>query len=414
MEQQIKNEIPEGWKETIFECICEKLQSGGTPLTSRKEYYNGEIPFVKIEDITAAKKYIDETIISISKEGLENSSAWIVPKDSLLLAIYGSFGKLTINKIPLATNQAILGIILNKRLVDIDFIYYLINNTNLKKYAKKSTQANLTAEIIRNLKIIIPKSLQEQRAISLILSTADDAIQKIEDEIKITEKLKRGIINKLFKNPNWTFVKLNDKDICLQITDGFHNSVKKDPYGVPLIKVENIYEGVIHFETTEKISRIAYEKEKSRCYPQKGDVVLTCVGSIGRTAVIQTDKEFALVRSVALLKPAKFINSYYLNYALNSLYSKQQMEAFQNSTTRKGLYLERIQKIEIPIPYLENKEKSFAEQQKTALILSTIDKKIEYQKLRKEKLERIKKGLMNDLLSGKKRINVENVLNIGE
>lgn len=406
MEQQIENRIPEGWEETIFECICEKLQSGGTPLTSRKEYYNGEIPFVKIEDITAAKKYIDETIISISKEGLENSSAWIVPKDSLLLAIYGSFGKLTINKIPLATNQAILGIILNKKLVDIDFIYYLINNTNLKKYAKKSTQANLTAEIIRNLKIIIPKDIQEQRAISLILSTADEAIQKVKDEIKITEKLKRGFMKKLLIEDN--LIELNK---IFDVKTGTTPPTKDKKYwedaNINWITPTDLgkLDGQIKIKESErKISEIALKKINLNLMP-KETIIISTRAPVGNLAVIQEESTFN--QGCKGLIPIEFkkVNPYYYAYYLTIKKNELQNKAGQS--TFKELSKEMFEKF--PIPKID-----ISKQNKIASILSTIDKKIEHQKLRKEKLERIKKSLMNELLIYRKKVNVENVLKIGE
>ena len=100
--------IPEDWEVVKFEDVCDRLQSGGTPKTTTKEYYGGKIPFVKIEDISNSGKFLDKTKITITEEGLKNSSAWLVPRNSLLLAIYGSLGAITINKIELTTNQAIL------------------------------------------------------------------------------------------------------------------------------------------------------------------------------------------------------------------------------------------------------------------------------------------------------------------
>ncbi len=184
------------WPFVRFESICKKIRSGGTPLTSKKEYYNGKIPFVKIEDITNAGKYLSNTQIKISKEGLDNSTAWIVPKNSLLLAIYGSLGEVTINTINVATNQAILGIILDKDKANTDYVYYFFKNIKLIRYAKQSTQANLTAEIIKNLEIPLPP-IREQKHIAEILNTIDKklGLQKLRKE-KI-EKVKKGLMNEL-------------------------------------------------------------------------------------------------------------------------------------------------------------------------------------------------------------------------
>ncbi|NMB67104.1 hypothetical protein GYA25_03535 [Candidatus Woesearchaeota archaeon] len=184
------------WKKVKFCTICNKIQSGGTPLTSNKEFYDGEIPFVKIEDITNSGKYINKTEIKISEKGLENSNAWLIPENNLLLAIYGSLGKVTINKIPLTTNQAILGIILNNNLANTEFYYYYFNYLDLQRYAKKSTQANLTAEIIKNLDIPLPP-LPEQQRIAEILSTIDKKIELEQKKKEKMERIKKGLMNDL-------------------------------------------------------------------------------------------------------------------------------------------------------------------------------------------------------------------------
>ncbi|MEM3637078.1 MAG: restriction endonuclease subunit S [Conexivisphaerales archaeon] len=187
--------IPKEWKVARFQDLCQKLRSGGTPLTSKKEYYNGDIPFVKIEDITNAKKYLSSTLTTITKEGLNNSAAWLVPKYSLLLAIYGSLGSVAINTIELATNQAILGIIL-REMAETEFFYYVFSNLNLKKYAKRTTQANLTAEIIKDLNVPLPP-LSEQQKIAEVLSTVDKKLDIERNEKSRLEHIKRGLMNLL-------------------------------------------------------------------------------------------------------------------------------------------------------------------------------------------------------------------------
>ena len=194
-------EIPDGW-----DCIkmgdpkvTEKMKAGGTPLKSVDDYYkNGTIPFVKIEDIVDSSKYLTRTIESITDDGLNNSSTWLSPKDSILFSMYASYGEVCINKIPVATNQAIISIIPNKENVDVTFLYYELKNlkNSLKKFLRSTTQKNLNAEIVKGLKIALPP-LPEQQKIAEILSTADETIQKVNEEITLTEKLKKGLMQTL-------------------------------------------------------------------------------------------------------------------------------------------------------------------------------------------------------------------------
>jgi len=190
--------IPKDWEVVKIVDACAKVKAGGTPLTSKKEYYNGDIPFVKIEDLANAQKYLKNTLITITKAGLENSSAWLVPPKSILLAMYGSIGAMAINEIPVATNQAILGIVPKEEKTDVEFIYYLLNflTPHFARHAKQTTQANLTAEIVREFKIPIPPIL-EQRKIAEILSTVDKKLEFEKNEKAKLERIKQGLMDLL-------------------------------------------------------------------------------------------------------------------------------------------------------------------------------------------------------------------------
>ena len=89
-----------------------KGKAGGTPSSTIAEYYNGNIPFLSISDMTRQGKYVEFTEKHISENGLANSSAWIVPSNSLILSMYASVGLVCINKVPLATSQAMFSMVL--------------------------------------------------------------------------------------------------------------------------------------------------------------------------------------------------------------------------------------------------------------------------------------------------------------
>ena len=80
-----------------LDSLFSKGKAGGTPTSTNKEYYNGEIPFLSINDITKQGKYVRYTENHLSQSGLENSSAWVVPKYSLIMSMYASVGLVTIN-----------------------------------------------------------------------------------------------------------------------------------------------------------------------------------------------------------------------------------------------------------------------------------------------------------------------------
>ena len=138
-----------------LDTLFSKGKAGGTPTSTNKDYYGGDIPFLSINDITRQGKYISSTENHISQLGLENSSAWIVPANSLILSMYASVGLATINTIPIATSQAMFAMQL-KNGEDIDFLYYYLNYfryRHIHKYLETGTQSNINADIVRGIMI---------------------------------------------------------------------------------------------------------------------------------------------------------------------------------------------------------------------------------------------------------------------
>ena len=121
--KQVFAQEPNGWSR--LDTLFSKGKAGGTPTSTNKEYYNGEIPFLSINDITKQGKYVRYTENHLSQSGLENSSAWVVPKYSLIMLMYASVGLVTINEIPITTSQAMFAMQLKDKDL-LDYLYYYL------------------------------------------------------------------------------------------------------------------------------------------------------------------------------------------------------------------------------------------------------------------------------------------------
>ena len=178
---------PNGWNR--LDTLFSKGKAGGTPTSTNKEYYNGEIPFLSINDITKQGKYVRCTENYLSQSGLENSSAWVVPKYSLIMSMYASVGLVTINKMPLATSQAMFAMQLkNKDL--LDYLYYYLSYFKYRyihKYLETGTQSNINADIVRG--IMIPTYGYSHNI--EIASTLQGVDAKIDNELSVLEQLHR-------------------------------------------------------------------------------------------------------------------------------------------------------------------------------------------------------------------------------
>lgn len=188
------------WTTVLLNALCWQGKAGGTPKSTVPNYYNGDIPFLSISDMTEQGKYITYTDRSISKLGLENSSAWIVPRDSLIFSMYASIGKVAINKMPLATSQAMYSMVINENLSTTEYLYQYLNyfkDIGIRRLIETGTQGNLNAESVRNIPIAYPRPVEQQK-IAHIFSTLD---QKIEGEVKklnYLRKQKQGFMQQMF------------------------------------------------------------------------------------------------------------------------------------------------------------------------------------------------------------------------
>jgi len=297
------------------------------------------------------------------------------------------------------------------------FLYYdlLLAIEQLKSRVHGSTMKHFQKNELKTIFMPIPP-LPEQQKIAEIISTIDEAIQKTDEVIAKTESLKKGLMQELltkgighreFKDTeigkipkDWEMTTLGE--ISSKITDGTHITPRYVPRGVPFISTKNIvpFKPGFDFQSYEKyISEEEHAELSKRCKPEKGDLLISKCGTIGRTKLIDVDYEFSIFVGLALIKLKNKEMGPFLEQLLNYKPYVKRMELASPGATRKTLTIDALEDLIIPIPPLP-------EQQKIAEILSTVDKKLEASKLEKAKLEKIKQWFMEELLSGRIRVRV--------
>ena len=187
------------WVEKKFSDLYRYASEGGTPDTNNMRFYaNGDVPFVKIEDTET--KYIESCNSFITSEGINNSSAWIVPVNSIIYTNGATIGNVSINKIPVATKQGILGIIPSS-IINLEFMYYLLLSQNFKREVDsrqaKGTFATIILKSLDEIPIYLPLNQMEQIAIATILTDMDKEIADLEAQRDKYRLLKSGMLQKL-------------------------------------------------------------------------------------------------------------------------------------------------------------------------------------------------------------------------
>ena len=133
------------------------------------------------------------------------------------------------------------------------------------------------------------------------------------------------------------------------------NSIKSGQH--PIISAQNILNGSIDFNAKRYVDDETFLKERKRTQISRGDVLLTIIATIGRTAIVQNKIDFLLQRSVCVLKPTEIVDSRYLKYWLDSKSIQDYMIANAHGSAQAGLYLNQVQSIKIDLPSLQEQKK---------------------------------------------------------
>lgn len=184
------------WVEKRLEDLT-SMSSGGTPSSKNSKYYDGQIIWVSITDMSNSGKYISDSTKKITNIGLQNSSARMFTINTLLLAMYASIGKCCITTKEVSTSQAILGINTAKEL-STEFLYYffLFKQKELASQGQQGTQSNLNKGMVQDLLISTPE-IVEQQAIAQTLSDMDTEIAQLETKKEKYQAIKQGMMQEL-------------------------------------------------------------------------------------------------------------------------------------------------------------------------------------------------------------------------
>jgi len=216
-EIQESRDLPEGWKWVKLEDISVRIM-GGTPKTSVPHFWNGNIVWVTAKTITEDQMYVYNSERKITKEGLKNSNAKLVPKGAVLLVTTGATaGKVAIAGVDLATNQQITAIIPKDGVFNI-YLYYALKffKNRLLELGGKTTFKHINQENLAKFKIPLPP-LEEQKR---IVSRLEQLIGRVEEAKRFrkaakeeTEKIMQAALNKVFsraKREAWKQIRLRE------------------------------------------------------------------------------------------------------------------------------------------------------------------------------------------------------------
>lgn len=403
---------PKDWK--VFK-VNDILTFSTAPSKSKFREENGRYLIMDMGAISKTGKNISYKRTNLN-ENILDAGDLVMPKDD----IGGGFiiGKTAFideaNKYVLGDHVYLLKI--NKKVCDPLFVHYKFNshayNRKLKRLVTGSAQLGITSKNIMQEKFIAPP-LKEQQKIASILSSVDEAIEKTNQIIEQTEKIKYSIVQKLltkgiknnyFKSTsygeiptNWDIKSLDEisEHIFVGIATSTTNSYADK--GVPIIRNQNIQENWLDTENMLYINEEFSEKNKKKKL-KSGDVLTVRTGYPGITCVVPDKYQGAHTFTTLVSRPIQsIINPYFLSWFINSQVGKKFVDSGKAGGAQQNLNVSTLKKMSIFVPPL-------TEQNSIVRRLNSIEDKINNEKKHNDKLKSLKQGLMQQLLTGKVRV----------
>ncbi len=266
------------------------------------------------------------------------------------------------------------------------FLFYFLDSPLIRRLGAKNMtgsagQKRVPIKFFQNLHVPLP-SIEEQKRIVRKLDEAGALRQKRKEAIALLDDYIDSIFFSMFVNnaDKGIIPLIKLEEIATKITDGVHAKPKYVESGVPFISVTNITTKKLTFNNCKFISDIEHQSYIKRCKPECNDILYTKVGATyGRACVVDTEDEFSLYVSVALIKPKKdLVTSTYLKYALNSKFVKHQADRSVKGAGVPDLHLIEIKSFDIPLPSI-SEQKEFSnivkriEQLKQCMIVQSED-----------------------------------------
>ena len=403
------NNLPLNWCECKLGDVF-KTSSGGTPSRKETSYYGGDIPWLKSGELNDG--IISEAEEFITKEGLENSSAKIFPKGSILLALYGAtVGKIGILDFDSATNQAVCCIYSNPYFDKNLLFYYLLSQRkHLINQGKGGAQPNISQDIVKNLVLPLPPMAEQERIVEKIEALFADIDEGVENlktaqaQIKQYRQsvLKSAFEGKLYKTTEWKETQLKNIIDSSQIgvvrSTGEQSTQK---VGIPYVKMNNItLDGMFNINNIVYVQASSDEIKKYSL--KNGDILFNTRNSyelVGKNAIVYNiNKPMIYNNNLMRIRTKSQIDSKFLVYQMNSTKFKNCIKRVKKATTNIcALYSKDIFPILINIPTLLEQQRIVEEIEKRFTVADELEKTINDGL---EKAKQLKQSILKKAFSG--------------
>ena len=378
------------------------------------------IPFISAINLNGKTVVEDENLLCLSQIQYDKLGNGKLQKNDVVVCIRGSLGKHGVYPFDQGAIASSLVILRNYffNICDDEFLLLYLDSplffSEIKKYDNGTAQPNLAAKSLEQFLIPLPPLCEQKRIVAKIeellpyIDCYEQAWSKLEkfnsrfpedmkksllqyaiqgnlveqraeegtaEELfaKIQEEKQRLIAEKKIKKEkplpeitedekpleipeSWKWVRLGS--IASKITDGEHKTPHRieSYHGFYLLSARNIRDGYIMLDDVDYVDAEEFKRISQRCNPKRGDVLISCSGSVGRCSIVEDDNLYVMVRSAAMIAPI-FLNSKYLMYTILSEIVQGQIRNKTKQTAQANLFQEAIRNLIIPLPPLAEQKR---------------------------------------------------------
>jgi type I restriction enzyme S subunit len=410
--------IPAGWERKELGDTITDIKGGGTPSKKTPHFWDGEIPWASVKDITTQS--VDATQDYITEAGLKDSASNLIPAGTVIVATRMAVGKTIRFNRDVAINQDLKALFPKKELSS-DYLYHWLASKEpaIAGLSSGSTVQGIRLESLRGLELLLPP-LPEQKRIAEALDGMDTAIEATKALIEQTKKVKQGLLQTLLTRgightkfkpsplaeipESWEVKALEDSGIA--VIDGDRGSAYpngddfQDSGHCLFLNAKNVTKNGFRFDECQFITEEKHRQLRKGVL-ERGDLVVTTRGTIGNIASYTKDVPFNVIRinsgMVILRNSGASLATALLTTLLNSPVVESQIKMMSFGSAQQQLTVGILNALNLPIPPL-------AEQKAIAEIFEGVDNQLTAETAKLTSLQQLKKGLMHDLLTGKVRV----------
>ncbi len=404
---RVENNIPEGWVETSIGTVT-VVESGGTPSTKNSLYWSDEIPWITPRDLSSFKGvFIEKGERSISIEGLDNSSAKLLPKNTILFSSRAPIGYVVIAKNETATNQGFKNLICDEVNSHFKYFYYLMKYKAdlIERLSSGSTFSEASGTLIKSIEINLPP-LPEQKAIAKILTAFDNKIELLQAQNKTLETMAQTIFKDWFGKyqigdelpEGWEFCELND---VVSKSNTGADAIQKAPIvsentGVRCIRIGDLSKNrSYNYWGFTKVT----DKNFKQFQLKKFDIVVTRTSILGLNKLIMEDLNAVYNNGLIKISLVKNISPYFIYGYFKSKVYRDYINMINNDTsTRPNMKIDYLLRFPIIIPTKDMEIKY-------SKIMESVMLKISKNTTQIQSLTKTRDTLLPKLMSGKVRVN---------